>query len=163
MKRIISILLSIALILGLGAALGEAPAAEETKTHQIEMRQVPMYMGTLGRLPREIPLYFLDGVKDMPYLNLPDLIDIDAQVSGMAGKNTALNGMWDEEARLYIIINSLSLLIFVDVNYREVFFVSKFRRIKIYRKRCFSLRFDLFAVRIIECDIYRLDDFGIHT
>ncbi len=106
MKRIISILLSIALILGLGAALGEAPAAEETKTHQIEMRQVPMYMGTLGRLPREIPLYFLDGVKDMPYLNLPDLIDIDAQVSGMAGENTALTGMWDEEARLYIIINT---------------------------------------------------------
>ncbi len=106
MKRIISILLSIALILGLGAALGEAPAAEETKNHQIEMRQVPMYMGTLGRLPREIPLYFLDGVKDMPYLNLPDLIDIDAQVAEMAGENTALTGMWDEEARLYIIINT---------------------------------------------------------
>ena len=38
MKRIISILLSIVLVLGLCPALGEAPAAEETKTHQMEMR-----------------------------------------------------------------------------------------------------------------------------
>ncbi|MBR4502120.1 MAG: hypothetical protein IKP22_09555 [Clostridia bacterium] len=113
MKKIISILLSAELALGCCAALGEAPAAapaaEETQqTHRIETKQVPLYLGNVGRLPREVPLYFLDGVADMPYLNLPDLMDVEAQIAEALKTNTVLTGMWDEESQLYAILNTVN-------------------------------------------------------
>ncbi len=109
MKKIISILLSAELALGCCAALGEAPAAEETQqTHQIETKQVPLYLSGVGRLPREVPLYFLDSVADMPYLNLPDLMDVEAQIAEALKTNPVLSGMWDEEAQLYAILNTVN-------------------------------------------------------
>ena len=105
MKSIISILLSIALVLSSCAALAEEPAAAETQTHQIEMRQVPLYLSGVGRMPREVPLYFLDGVQDMPYLNLPDLLDVAAQISEVSNNETLLTGTWDEESSTYMLVN----------------------------------------------------------
>ena len=106
MKKIISILLSLILSLGSCAALCEASTAEAAATHQIETRTVPIYVAGTGRLPREVPLYFLDGVKDMPYLNLPDLMDVDAQLRETVGGKSSLAGMWDEDLKMYCLVNT---------------------------------------------------------
>ena len=106
MKNIVSLLLTLTLVLGCCAALGEEPAATVTKTRQIEMKQLPLYVSWLGRMPREVPVYFLDGVMDMPYLNLSDLLDIDAQLSEANGSESTLNGGWDEDTNTYFLVNT---------------------------------------------------------
>ncbi len=108
MKRTVCFLLSIALVLGCFTALGEAPAATETQTRQIEKKEVPLYVSGLGQMPRKVPLYFLDGVMDMPYLNLPDLLDIDAQMSEAVKEKSTLTGEWSEELTSYILLNTVN-------------------------------------------------------
>ena len=104
-KRIIVMLLSISLILNCSAALGAETTAEK-QFHRIESKPVPLYWSKFGRLPREVPLYFLDGVRDMPYLNLPDLLDIEAQLAEASGEDTSVTGVWDEASSTYYFINT---------------------------------------------------------
>ena len=72
MKRLICILLSCLLLFVSGAFAETATEPKET-VHQIETKAYPFYMGSKeDKWPEDFPLYFLDGVYDLPYVDLND-------------------------------------------------------------------------------------------
>ena len=93
MKKLLSFLLASAMFLSLAVpcfaedittgekAVNESDTVETTVSestegiHEITSSSIPFYSG--GALLGEIPLYFLDGVKDLPYVeanNIPDVL-----------------------------------------------------------------------------------------
>ncbi len=85
--------LSLALVLVLASA---APAcAENSGAHSIVMRSYTTYVGTPDDyLNQEIPLYFVDGVDDLPYVEIEDwamlLYFINTEFNEDAGYDLAL-------------------------------------------------------------------------
>ena len=92
MKKLLSLMVAICLCCSwafAGTALSE-PAAEgaaqaiplpsawpEGTAHQIEKTTYPFYLESLDvQWPEEFPLYFLDGVEDIPYVELRDFAQI---------------------------------------------------------------------------------------
>ena len=74
MKRLLAILMTLCLLLGCAAAetAAETPA-EETTTHQIEMKTYPFYEASRTDIWRDdFPIYFVDGVEDLPFVELND-------------------------------------------------------------------------------------------
>ena len=69
MKRILSVLLAILMLAGV------APAAVAEAAHEITMKDTPMYIGDVENLVN-IPLYFMDGVEDLPWVALDDWRDV---------------------------------------------------------------------------------------
>ena len=69
MKRILSVLLAILMLAGV------APAAVAEDAHEITMKDTPMYIGDVENLVN-IPLYFMDGVEDLPWVALDDWRDV---------------------------------------------------------------------------------------
>ena len=71
MKRMLAVLLALALLLGCAAA--ETAAETESAAHQIEQKTYPFYLDKSNKLWREdFPLYFLDGAGDLPYVDVRD-------------------------------------------------------------------------------------------
>lgn len=77
MKKLISLILALVMILSL-AACGEPAADEGAKTastesaaHEIAEKSFPFYLDTMN-VGEEVKLYFLDGVEDLPYVELND-------------------------------------------------------------------------------------------
>ncbi|MER1994852.1 MAG: hypothetical protein ABS897_12505, partial [Eubacteriales bacterium] len=71
MKRILALLTALAMLLGCAAA-ETAPEAGKG-THQIEVKAVPLYLENPDTLwPEDFPVYFVDGVDDLPYVDLHD-------------------------------------------------------------------------------------------
>ncbi len=67
MKRIISLLLVLTLMLNCCLVLAEqAPAAETPEHHTLETRTYPVVLGDVPEPSYELPLIFVDGVNDMP-------------------------------------------------------------------------------------------------
>ena len=60
------------------------PSLAETGAHRIEQRSVPVYCTDLQDwrsaeemvLIPDYPLYYVDGVKDLPYVELSDFVDL---------------------------------------------------------------------------------------
>ncbi len=72
MKRVFCLLISAVMLLSGLSAMAET--AEETPvTHTIEKKNVPLIIN--GNTISEIPLYFLDGVKDLPYVDLKEFTE----------------------------------------------------------------------------------------
>ena len=70
-KRILALLTALAMLLGCAAA-ETAPEAVKG-THQIEMKAVPLYLENPDTLwPEDFPVYFVDGVEDLPFVELND-------------------------------------------------------------------------------------------
>ena len=68
LKRLLSLLAVLAL---LGNCAAAETAAEGPETHSLEMKTVPFYLGAPQNLvPDGFPLYFADGVEDLPYVEL---------------------------------------------------------------------------------------------
>ena len=68
LKRLLSLLAVLALLLNCAVA---ETAAVEAETHALEMKTVPFYAGAPENMnPDGFPLYFADGVDDMPYVEL---------------------------------------------------------------------------------------------
>ena len=90
MKRMLPLLLALCLCCACALAEETAPAPAETdasvslpslwqdgQEHQFERRTYPMYAGSLeNAMPEEIPLYFVDGIEDLPWMELNDLADL---------------------------------------------------------------------------------------
>lgn len=71
MKRILALLTALALLLGCAAA--ETAEAPEAAAPQIEMKTYPLYLLYKDQTwPEDFPLYFVDGVNDLPYVDLFD-------------------------------------------------------------------------------------------
>ena len=76
-KRVLTLATALALLFTFlpVQAFGEAQAG----THRIEMRETPFYLETWirsGRFGHDIPLYFVDGVNDLPYVDVIDWMDL---------------------------------------------------------------------------------------
>lgn len=71
MKKIVSSIL--ALLLALTALSGMALA--ETAAHEITTGEFPLYVNGMD-IGVEMPLYFLDGIKDLPYVELNDWMEL---------------------------------------------------------------------------------------
>jgi len=74
MKRLLALLITLTMLLGCAVA---EPAAETTAepatTHQIEMKTFPFYVISKTEIWWEdFPLYFVDGVEDLPFVELND-------------------------------------------------------------------------------------------
>ncbi len=64
----------IALLLALLLLAGLFPAAYADDAHSVEKRAFTVYVGNIDEtLTDPFPLYFLDGVDDLPYLEIDDL------------------------------------------------------------------------------------------
>ena len=71
MKRLLALLLTLALLLGCAAA--ETAAEPESAPPQVTTKNFPVYAFSVTATWKEdFPLYFLDGVEDMPFVNLED-------------------------------------------------------------------------------------------
>lgn len=71
MKRISALL--IALILLIGCTASEAEVVTAAQTRPIEMKTFPFYLDSLeDTWPEAFPLYFVDGVYDLPFVELGD-------------------------------------------------------------------------------------------
>ena len=85
MKRLLALLLALCLCCACALAEETAPAEadasmtlpslwQDGQAHQIERKTYPMYAGSLeNEMPEEMPLYFVDGVQDLPWMELNDL------------------------------------------------------------------------------------------
>ena len=105
MKRIISLLLVLTLMLNCCLVLAEqAPAAETPEHHTLETRTYPVVLGDVPEPSYELPLVFVDGVNDMPYLNLPDYVTMVNSINSETG--TRYDGVINEEMNYYSIINT---------------------------------------------------------
>ena len=72
MRKLIALLLCICLALGMVPAVAEDAAATEAAP-QISTKTFQVYHRTLGNVWREdFPVYFLNGVEDLPFINLED-------------------------------------------------------------------------------------------
>ena len=75
LKRILTLLTALALLLGCACAAAETDAADTA--HQIEMKNTPLYiMSPEYQLPGGFPLYFADGAEDLAYVDLSDWANI---------------------------------------------------------------------------------------
>ena len=73
LKRFLSLL--IALLMTLSCAAAETAVEEKPTSRQIEMKIVPFYVASAeNKSPEGYPLYFVDGVKDLPFVDLTDWI-----------------------------------------------------------------------------------------
>ena len=72
MKKLIALLLCICLALGMVPAIAE-DAAETDAAPQISSKTFTVYYKTPGNIWREdFPVYFLNGVEDLPFINMED-------------------------------------------------------------------------------------------
>ena len=75
MKRVLALLVALTLLLG--CAVAETAVEAEAAAPQIEMRTFPLYLCSPNEMwPEEFPLYFLDGVYDLPYVDLRDWAEV---------------------------------------------------------------------------------------
>ena len=76
MKRIMAILLTLAMLLGCCAVAEPAEAVEATgtETYEIETKNFPVYVPNTAEAYTEIPLYFVDGVDDVPFMEIHDWV-----------------------------------------------------------------------------------------
>ncbi len=75
--------------------------AQKADKHSIVMRSYPAYIGTTAEdtLNKEVPLYFMDGVDDLPFVSLDDwaelLYFVNSEFSGDAGYDLSIVRMGD--------------------------------------------------------------------
>ena len=76
MKKLIAVLLCICLALGMVPAVAE-DAVDYWASPQISMKTFPVYHKTIDNVWREdFPVYFVNGVEDLPFIDLTDWKDI---------------------------------------------------------------------------------------
>ena len=94
MKRIMAILLTLAMLLGCCAVAEPAEAVEATgtETYEIETKNFPVYVPNIAEAYAEIPLYFVDGVDDVPFMEIHDWVEF-------------LDGSDDDEYQLTVSVN----------------------------------------------------------
>ena len=100
LKRFLSLLT--ALLLTMGCAAAETAVEPKPDGHQIEKKVVPYYMFSAeNKSPNGFPLYFADGVKDLPYVDLADWVkmmnEILPVVSPVLNADYHLDTIVDEE------------------------------------------------------------------
>ena len=71
MKHVLCWILCLTLLLGCCPAWAEEPAAPaEAAVHQLERKTMPMYFSSVGLVNSAFPVYYADGVADLPYTDV---------------------------------------------------------------------------------------------
>ena len=71
MKHVLCWILCLTLLLGCCLAWAEEPAAPaEASVHQLERKTMPMYFSSVGLVNSAFPVYYADGVADLPYTDV---------------------------------------------------------------------------------------------
>ena len=74
MKKLLSIVLCFTLLC-LGTAWAEpAPAETAAEPHKVETRQLPVYNAAAKLIYEAMPVYYLDGVSDLPYVDVGEFV-----------------------------------------------------------------------------------------
>ena len=113
MKRILTVLMAMCLCFSCCMAEPETAsiAASETipslwpegQLHQLEKKELPFYFGGLENLyPGDFPLYFADGVNDLPYVDLRDF----------AGFMNAVYPYFGEDYQITVDVNEADGIVF---------------------------------------------------
>ncbi|MBQ8137542.1 MAG: hypothetical protein IJ174_08930 [Clostridia bacterium] len=115
LKRFLSLL--IALCLALGCAVAETA---EPKTHTIEKKAFPFYAGDpSARGDDEFPLYFVDGVNDLPFVELNDWVILMNQLlptSNVLNTQYHLEAVFNAESGMYSMIRENDSVMTFDFN-----------------------------------------------
>ena len=109
MKKLTAILLAILMTLGCCPVLSEAAASEAAaQTHTIVSANVPLYFYAAEPFEAALPIYYADGVDDLPYMNLPDFVGLVNRLNDYYGVDTTYSGAAGENPEEYDIVYSLN-------------------------------------------------------
>lgn len=119
LKRFLSLL--VALLMTLGCAAAETAVEVESVSHQIEMKVVPVYVVSPENYDSEgFPLYFADGVKDLPYVELTDwtemMNELVPSATPILNADYHLGTVIDEEGGLFTLVRENESFMTVDFN-----------------------------------------------
>ena len=86
MKKYAAVLLAFCMLLSAVCAAAEGGAAEDSAA-QIEKKTFPIYYDKIGEEPVDpaFPLYFVDGVDDLPYAEIRDIVALANRVKDARG------------------------------------------------------------------------------
>lgn len=117
MRKMIAFMLALCLAVGIVPACAETASAP--KTHTIEKKDVPLYVMEAGNpASAPLPLYFLDGVKDLPYVELGDLAKIVYGINADENTNQGyeLTYKWDGPVASLVRENGFSMTVDFEKN-----------------------------------------------
>ena len=117
LKRFISLLTVLPMMVCFAAA--ETAPAAESAGHQIEAKTVPFYVvSPENKSPDGFKLYFVDGVKDLPYAELTDWIDmmnvLVPSASPVLNADYHLDTIVNEEGGMFALVRENDSLMNVD-------------------------------------------------
>ena len=72
-RMISTLLLAVALVFS--ACVPSSLAEGAAKVHKLEKKTVPIYFQDRGKVLDAVPLVFIDGVQDLPYMDLGAMKD----------------------------------------------------------------------------------------
>lgn len=132
-KKILSMLLAVILLLSLLPAAAES--AETGETHTLETGSFPLRFGMgIQKELGGIELVFLDGVRDLPYIDLLHMTEVLNRLAELEGKKEAYTSVPDENGGT-IQINYAPTDTFVSFNFEEdKVFLSDFDLFSAYGK-----------------------------
>ena len=107
MKRILVLILTMVLLAGCTSAAAAAEA--QTDAPPVEMKTYPFYLGSPAALvSTEFPLYFVNGVDDLPYMEINDLVQmmnmLYPAVGGALYAGFQVSVKTDEDAQTVILM-----------------------------------------------------------
>lgn len=124
LKRLLSLLAVLALLLNCAVA---ETAAVEAETHALEMKTVPFYEGAPENMsPDGFPLYFADGVDDMPYVELDTwaalLNELIPEIQPELDTGFQLEVISSQEEGTVSLVRENGSLMYVDFTGRQISF-----------------------------------------
>lgn len=116
MKRLLAILITLSMLLGCGCA------AAETAAYQIEMKTFPTYSNLDPDWKVDFPLYFVDGVYDLPFVDLSDWTDTMNRLFARDGYQLTFEAREAENVALLVRENPINTMK-VDFNNGTISFL----------------------------------------
>ena len=108
MKKLISALLCMSLLLTCASALAGQTEGNGPVTHRLESRQAALYLTGAGKLEATVPYYLADGVGDMPYMDLKDVLGIYDALARLKEAENIITGEYDRENQVYTFTNKFN-------------------------------------------------------
>ena len=120
MRRLISLLLVLALVAGLPAAA----MAEGEQEHEFHSEDYPLYlMSTDNKFTQNQLLFFFDGVDDLPWIDLEELADILTAIQNQIYENSNYLLTYEKDGSLVTLTRENGYTMKVDLDADTIYFV----------------------------------------